>query len=182
MKKIFVLFLALVIAFSLAACGRPAQENSSGNDTASENEAAQTDAPEADGAVEVDGEQFTLDFESNHRDLYFKTDIVNISKDSYGSVCDLRYFKEGELLFVIHLVYFENKSIEDVMAESDNELSAKTVGNLEYQYFEYDENGMPGHTYLYTYNGNSYTVSFASNADISALEQAFMESVHFGEQ
>ena len=76
---------------------------------------------------------------------------------------------------------WEGKTAEEVMAESDNEITAKTVGETEYQYFEYDENGTPGHTYMYTYNGTTYTISFVSSADISALEQAFMNNVRFGQ-
>ena len=96
-----------------------------------------------------------------------------------GSFRDIRYFKEGEPLFSIHLVYYEGKTVEDVMEAGDYELTDKTLNGIEYRYFEYDENGIPGHTYVCANNGTAYTISFVSNADISALEKAFMESVHF---
>lgn len=174
MKKILLLLAAaLVIA---AAAGCQPKPSADGGDVPSE--ASQTEATDSE-AVTVDGMSFDLSYETHHKDLYYKTDIVEMGSDTYGSRCDITSFKESEPLFVIHLVYYEGTTAEEVMAESDYELTEKAFGDLAYQYFEYDENGMAGHTYLCEYNGTAYTVSFASNADVAALEQAFMENIHF---
>ena len=134
-----------------------------------------------DNIVSVDGEEFKLSYETHHGNMYYKTDIAKLSPNTSGAWCELTHYKDSKPLVSIHLVYYEGKTAEDVMAKSENKLTAKVIGDIEYQYFEYDENGMPGHTYLYTYNGTSYTISFASSADISSLEEMFMKYVHFGE-
>ena len=166
----------------LSACG----SNKTPDHESSPNAETETAAPEQgptqdEGTVTVDGAEFKLSYETHHGDMYYKTDIVELGPNTAGSWCELSYYKDGEPLVLVHLVYYEGKTAEEVMAESDNEITAKTVGETEYQYFEYDENGTPGHTYMYTYNGTTYTISFVSSADISALEQAFMNNVRFGQ-
>lgn len=180
-KKLLVLLLALMLAAAvLTACGqrRPAFDGE--NDDAGPRTGAQDDsAGQNDETVTVDGEEFDLSYETHHGDLYYKTDIVELGPDTAGAWCELSHYKDGEPLVRIHLVYYEGKTAGEVMEESGYELTTKVVGDMEYQYFEYDENGMAGHTYVCSFNGTVYTISFVSNADISALEQTFMENVSF---
>ncbi len=174
MKKAICIILAFMLAATaFAACGR---EKAPGGDAP---DSTQTEAPAEENAVEVAGERLKLTYETNHKDLHYKTDIVNLTPNTVNAVSNLVYYKDGEPLIVMHLVYFEGKTPEEVMAGSDNVLSDKTVNGLDYKYFEYDENGVPGHTYVAEFGGTTYTISFASAADISALETAFMENVRF---
>ena len=111
--------------------------------------------------------------------MYFKENVVEIEKSSYDQFCNLYCSGDEGMLFIIHIVYFEGKGVDEVMSGSENNLTDKTVGGLEYRYFEYDENGVPGHTYVYTFEGTTYTISFVSNFDITSLESAFLSNVRF---
>ena len=175
MKKTFCIILALTLALlAFSACGR---EKTPGGESPSTD--PQTTADAGENAVDVAGVRLNLTYDARLEDLHFKTDEENLTPNTVLSLCEMRCEKDGELLLAIHLVYFENKTAEEVMDGSDNVLSDKTVNGQDYKYFEYDENGMPGHTYLAEFGGAAYTISFASNADISALETAFMENVRF---
>ena len=175
MKKTFCVILALTLALlAFSACGR---EKTPGGEPPSTD--PQTTADAGKNAVDVAGVCLNLTYDARLEDLHFKTDEENLTPNTVLSLCEMRCEKDGELLLAIHLVYFENKTAEEVMDGSDNVLSDKTVNGQDYKYFEYDENGMPGHTYLAEFGGAAYTISFASNADISALETAFMENVRF---
>ncbi|MBQ7688316.1 MAG: hypothetical protein IJT27_03760 [Clostridia bacterium] len=170
-----ILISLLLVALSLTACGKKSENADNGPAD------AVADTPEEAG-VTVGGETFELTYESNHKCLYYKEDLRQFQRDTMGSFREIRYFKDDTLLFSIHLVYYEGKTVEEVMEGSDNTLTEKTVNGLTYRYFEYDENGLPGHTYVYAYDGTAYTISFVSGTDISALENAFMENVRFAEE
>ena len=185
MKRFFAILLTLLTVIAFSACASGVQNDDaapvSTDDRSDDIPVSETPETE-EGTVTVQGETFKLSYDTNHGDLCYKEDTVNFERETMGSFREIRYYKNGELLFAIHLVYYEGKTIEDVMAESDNALSEKSVGGLDYGYFEYDENGMPGHTWLYTFNGTTYSISFASDYDISALEDAFMNNVRFEPQ
>ena len=48
-----------------------------------------------------------------------------------------------------------------------------------YQYFEYNDNEANGYTYIYNYDGSTYTITFVSKIDISTLINSFMKNVKF---
>lgn len=178
-KKVIPLLLSLVLlALVTAGCRQNVSLNVNSEPQTSEQETAAE--PESSDAVTVDGEPFNLTYETSHKDMNYKTDIVNLSPNTAGALCDLTYYKDGEVLFVIHLVYYEAGTVEEMIGDSGNTLTDKPINGIDYKYFEYDENGMAGHTYAYAYNGTAYSISFASNADISQLEEAFMNNVSFG--
>ena len=166
MKKILALLLSLTLALGLAGCG------------AINKKAASDGAPNG-GEIVIGGRTIQLTYESHHKEMYFRENVADIQKSSFGQACDLVCPADEGMLFVIHIVYFEGKSVDEVMSGSENQLTDKTAGGLEYRYFEYDENGVPGHTYIYHFNGTTYTISFVSSLDMTSLESAFLSNVHF---
>jgi len=79
----------------------------------------------------------------------------------------------------VHKLCAEAEAGDEVISGSEDNLTDKTAGGLEYRYFEYDENGTPGHTYVYSFEGTTYTISFVSNFDMTSLEYAFLSNVRF---
>lgn len=192
MKRIIALILILTLALSFAACGGGNDSPATGKQTGTASDVAgsgeQTesdtgnDAPESapnGNVVEIGGKTVELRYESRHGDMFFKENVVDIEKSSYGQACNLYCNSDDGMLFVIHIVYFEGKSVDEVMSGSENNLTDKTVGGLEYRYFEYDENGTPGHTYVYNFEGTTYTISFVSTFDMASLESVFLSNVRF---
>ena len=174
MKRTVAYLVILVLLIGLAACG--GRDETGGDPSGSPSgSSARTEG----GQVLIGGKTLKLTYESRHGDMYFKENVVDIEKSSFGQACNLYCNSDEGMLFVIHIVYFEGKSIEEVMSGSENTLTDKTVGNIEYRYFEYDENGAPGHTYAYCFEGTTYTVSFVSNYDMTSLESVFLSNVRF---
>ena len=181
MKKIVALLLILTLAIGITACGKDdkTETNQTGKQTDSVSENAATESASNGDEIVIGGKTVKLTYESHHGDMYFKENVVDIEKNTYGAACDLRCRFDDGVLFIIHIVYFEGKSIDEVMSGSENNLTEKTVSGLEYRYFEYDENGVPGHTYVYTFEGTTYTISFVSNFDMTSLESVFLSNVRF---
>lgn len=181
MKKIITLLLIVTFAASFAACGEgdKTETNQTGNQTDSVSEKTVTDIAPNDNEIVIGSKTVKLTYESRHGDMYFKENVVEIEKSSYGQACNLYCNSDEGMLFIIHIVYFEGQGVDEVMSGSENNLTDKTVGGLEYRYFEYDENGTPGHTYVYTFEGTTYTISFVSNFDMTSLESAFLSNVRF---
>ena len=179
MKKIIALFLVLILAVSLASCIRI---SISGPDTTvRQTDAATqngTDKTADDSGIVIGGKTVAFNGESRHGDLCYKG-IDGAEKSSYDQVCNLYYPSGDDMLFTIHIVYFKGRDIDEVMDGSDYDISIRTAGGTEYRYFEYEENGEPGHTYVCSAFGTTYTISFVSNFDLTALETAFLSNVHF---
>ena len=169
MKKIIAIMLAALMIIPLAACG--GGNGGNGGENESQN----------DGFTVVDfnGEKIKLSYESHHYDLYYKENLSAMNSNTMGSFCEVTVRQdEGETAH-IHLVYYAGKSVEEVMSESNYEYFEKTVSGIKYTCFNYDENGVPGHTYVYCYDGSTYTISFVSNYDMTSLEEGFMQNVRF---
>ncbi len=172
MKKlisIILLCLCVFSVFTLSSC-----KKAGGDD-------AKNDNKKNGGATfTINGVDIELDSESNHYDLYYKENWRELHRETMGSFRNIDYTNDqGERVFDVRLVYFKDKSIDEVMAESDYTYTEKTHNGIKYQYFEYSEGGKPGHTYVYNYNGNTYTISFASAYDMTSLEDVFMSQVYF---
>ena len=182
MKKTIAYLLILALALGLAACGANGENavDPSGEQTGPEPsfESAETDEKSVGNEVEIGGTTVKLTYESHHGELVFKENVAAIEKASYGQACNLTCRSDEGVLFLIHIVYFEGKSIDEVIGEEET-LSDKTVAGVDYRYFEYDENGVPGHTYVCSFNGTVYTVSFVSKYDTASLESVFLSNVRF---
>ncbi len=168
MKKIIAILLIAIVAVTLAACGAQ-------NNAVTEPSGEKT---EETGAIQVGGVAVRFGSELDHGELHFK-DIEGTEKAGYEQAFNLVYQDGGEMLFAVRLVYFKGSTIDEVMTGTDAVLTEKTVNGTAYSYFEYDENGTPGHTYLCDFAGTIYTVSFVSSSDMTALEAAFLANVYF---
>ena len=178
MKKAIAIFAAACALLLFAACSGAQTEKNGAIGTQAETDKTVA----ADNVVIFNGDTIKLTYETNHRDLYYKQNIVSMNAETVGSFCNVSYRQDGDVAFEIRLVYYVNKSIDEVMGESDYTLSEKTVNGLTYTYFEYDDNGRPGHTYVYCYDGTSYTISFTSPYDMTSLETVFLNNIRFAKE
>ncbi len=171
MKRVSAFLAAAFVLLTLASCGllraRGGESEKDGN---------------SDPELSFNGETIKLTYETNHRDLHYKENLVSMERDTAGSVRRIVYRQNGDVTFTIWMVYFADKSIAEVMAESDYVYTTKTADGLEYTYFEYDDNGLPGHTYVHEYDGTTYTISFVSQYDMTSLESVFMGCVYFAHE
>lgn len=85
----------------------------------------------------------------------------------------------GATVVSIAIRYFENKDIDTVMSKAPYKRTNKTVGNIEYQYFDYVDNGINGYCYCYYHEGSTYTITFEAKININDLIDAFMKNVKF---
>lgn len=181
-KTIFLIMAALLAAamlFSVCSCGVTGKGGSGGNSGGSG-----SDGSEDGGGVTVTvgGETFKLDYETDHGALHYSENIPIMDRGTMGSVRDIHGRSDEGTLFVIRMVYFKDKGIEEVMEGSDNELSQKTMNGIAYTYFEYDDPEMPAskaHTFMYVFDGTTYSISFVSEYDLSSLEEGFFKTVYF---
>ncbi len=170
MKKFLAIILAGLLLFALAACG---SGNGGTGDKSGQND--------QDGAVaaELNGKTVLLKYDANFRDLHYKHNYSEMNTNTAGSFRDITCTVNDEVAAEILLVYYVDKSVEEVMSGSDNTLFDRTVNGLDYKYFEFDRDGVPGHTYVYRFDGTTYTISFVSSYDINLFETAFMNNVRF---
>ncbi|MBQ3869155.1 MAG: hypothetical protein II777_01295 [Clostridia bacterium] len=171
MKKIVFALTAFILLLSLTSClfvhfgGGDDSRAAEGDDEAS--------------SVTFNGSTIKLSYERNHLDLHYRENLTEIHSNTAGSYRNLSYEQNGEIAFEILLVYFLNKPIDAVMEGTDYILTDKTVNGLTYKYFEFEENDVPGHTYVYNFEGTTYTISFVSRYDTSSLETGFLSTVRF---
>ena len=85
----------------------------------------------------------------------------------------------GATVVRVEIRYFDGKTIDEVMSQAPYERTNKTVGNIDYEYFEYTNNGVNGYVYCYNHEGSTYTISFDAKIDITTLIDAFMKNVSF---
>lgn len=175
-KNILSVLIPAVLCSALFLSGCLGFDNAETRETAETRASAEL----AEDAVVINGEVIRLTYESNHRNLYYKESVTQFQTNTMGAFCNLTHYKDGEDVVDIRLVYYNGKNISEVMSESDNEISLKTIGDKEYQYFDYEVNGRPGHTYLYQYEDTTYSISFESIYDTASLEAGFMKYVRFG--
>ena len=129
--------------------------------------------------IVVDGEKIKLSYENNFLKMTYKESLTAFTSNTVGKQRIISYNKNNENILTIHLVYFENKNIDEVMSDNKYLVNTKLINDLEYQYYEYEVNEQKGHTYVYYYDGTTYTINFLSNKDITQLETAFMKNVQF---
>ena len=170
MKRIIAGALALMFLACLIGCGNTKEGPSGGN-------------PTQNPVAQFNGEKIKLNSETSFRDLHFRMNYDVMHKDTMGSVCQVTVLKDGDVACEIFFVYYEGKTVADVMSESpDVVLTEKTIGDQVWSTFPFETNGMTGQTYVASFGGSSYTVSFRSPYDTSALEDALMKTVRFAEE
>jgi len=164
----------MAFAVSLASCGL---FGGNGGDPSGK----KTDgAPvgDQDGGITVGGYTVRLTKELSHGDMHFSAP-EKAELSGFDQAFNIYYPVDEGMLFIMHLVYFKGQGVDEVLSGSENNVSDKTVGGVVYRCFEYEENGTPGRTYLYFFDGTTYTISFASSFDTALLEEAFLSGVRF---
>lgn len=129
--------------------------------------------------VTLSDEKIKLSYENNFLKMYYKESVSKFYTDTMGSHRMIRYSKDNDPIFTIHLVYFKDKNIDEALTDTKYERSTKIINDLEYQYFEYEVNGEQGHTYVYYYDGTTYSINFISSNNINEFEKTFMDNVYF---
>lgn len=167
MKKIISILLVCVLVFALSACAADSGADGSGKTS-------------NDPEFTINGKTIKLTYETNHKDLFYKESIKDMNRNTAGNV---RFIDcpgdDGENLVNIRMIYFTGKTIEESLAGSGETVTEKTVGGYVYTYFEYELNGVKGHTYMHYFEGTTYSICFESMFDIDSLEQTFLGTVRF---
>ncbi|MBP1586969.1 MAG: hypothetical protein ILO53_01030 [Clostridia bacterium] len=184
-KRILFVIIASIMAAAMAAslCACVNAGIGGGNGSKSDKDKGKNSQESKGTEVVINGKKLTLDYETNHGALHYCEDIPDMTRNTLGSVREIVCTDdEGNVCFVIRLVYFRNKGIGEVMEGSDNELSQKTMNGLGYSYFEYEDPQMPdgeAHSYLYFFEGTTYMINFVSEYDMNSLEEGFFKTVFF---
>ena len=175
MKKILAILTTAVMLFAFAGCGI-----SGGSEgTKAEN----NNGKSSEETVLLNGDTLELSYETHHKDMYFKANIVDFYTDTAGALTTLTYMQNGDVAYRINILYFEGKSIEEAMGDSASLLTDKTVNGIAYKYLEtnieYTDKTVPAHVYVYNFENTTYTINFISEYDMSSLETGFFNTVRF---
>ena len=176
-----LLSLALVLCLCLAVCACGKTEPASSAPESEPSSGQAESAPAGNGtSVQINGKTLTFGSTDRHGDMLFGySDDPGFLKSAVYAVCELTYQPEGVPLFNIHIVYFSNSTVETVLEGSDYETRHETRNGLDFLCFDYEENGRPGTTYVYPFEGTVYTISFVSEYDRTSLIDGFMSTVSF---
>lgn len=182
MKKKVLIIIAVIAVLGIGLFVLTGYGNKKTNNTVEENKAKYD-------TFKIYDETLELDYERTFNKLTYRTNSKNMYPNTATSGVVLKYEDEtkiddlvddyGASVVRINIQYFENRSIDEVMSKAPYERTNKTVGNYEYQYFEFTENKANGYTYIYNYEGSTYTITFVAKIDISTLIDAFMKNVKF---
>lgn len=185
MKKKVLIIVALIAVlgiglFVLTGCGNKEDSKTTNN---IEESKAKYDT------FKIYDETLELDYERTFQKMIYKTNNEKMYPNTSSNSVVLKYEDDtktddivddyGASVVRVNIGYFENRSIDEVMSKAPYERTNKTVGNYEYQYFEYTDNGANGYTYIYNFDGSTYTITFVAKIDISTLIDAFMKNVKF---
>jgi len=186
MKKRVLIILALIVVlgiglFVLTGCGNKEDSNTT-NKSIEENKAKYDTFKIYDKTLELDYERTfqKMTYMTNEKYMYpnTATNSVVLKYEDETKIDDI-VDDYGSSVIRVNIQYFENRSIDEVMSKAPYERTNKTVEKYEYQYFEYTDNGAKGYTYIYNYEGSTYTITFVAKIDISTLIDAFMKNVKF---
>ena len=180
MKKAAVIVAAVILILTLASCS-----GLGANSGKQDQPAGQTELPQDDGenVALFNGDKIKLNYEIRHKDLLYLDNLSQLESSGVFSLRNIDYTQNGEVTLNVRIMYFEYTSIDEVIEDSDVVMTDKTVNGLVYKYFEqdfpFDDRTVPGHTYVYNFDGTTYTISFISTYDTSAFESVFMANVRF---
>ncbi len=172
MKRIITAALAALLAFALCAC------SSEGKTKPDETKGTETGVP-----AQFNGETIYLNYERDFVDMRYLENVGGeMRSNTVFNLRDITYSQNGDVTLKITMYCFENKPMEEAMEGAGNMVD-KTINGLTFKYFEneveFTDGKMPGHNYAYTFNGSTYTISFISQYDMTAFEEAFMNNVSF---
>lgn len=180
-KKILLSLLVVAGLFAITGCGN-SSNNSNTNSNNKENNKYDT-VKIYDKTIQLNSKEKIqkMSFMTNEKDLIYRTSGTNAAYVTYedDSHPDDIIVDYGVTVVNVSMRYFEGKTIETVMSQAPYQRTAKKVGDIEYQYFEYTDNGIKGYCYSYEYDGSTYTITFEAKIDISSLVETFMKNVSF---
>ena len=165
-KKLIILLLSI---FIIAGCSCSKKEELKEENKTNENT----------NIVNIDNKSIELNKEDNHYNLYYKYNEKEFKSELLEQYKYLEYTSSNKEIVTIKLMYYKNKSINNIMDGTGYELKDKKIGNTDYKYFEFYEEEILTHSYVYNYNNDTYTINFASNTDMNSLEEIFMKNVYF---
>lgn len=179
---IIAVLLAAVMLFVTCSCGIIGNGLKHGDKNGENDETPQGNGDNDAAAVTVDGVSLSLTYGTSHGALHYSEDGGQMERGTVGSVRNIICRDGDRTLFIMRMVYFRDKDVAEVMAGSEYDLSQKTMNGITYTYFEYDDPEAPsgkGHTYMYVFEGTTYSISFVSEYDVSSLEDGFFKTVYF---
>lgn len=179
-QKILLGLFVLVGLFIITGCGKDNSQDINSNNKENSN---YDTVKIYDKTIELNKKETIqkLSFMTNEKDLIYRTSGTNAAYVTYedDSHPDDIIVDYGVTVVNVAMRYFEGKTIETVMSQAPYQRTANKVGDIEYQYFEYTDNGIKGYCYSYEYDGSTYTITFEAKIDISSLVDTFMKNVSF---
>lgn len=167
MKKIVLSLMVMVMVFALTGCFEKKGNEKTNNDK----------PKEVEKNIKVGDYAFALDKEDNNKNLYYKySSDFNIG--GYNNMSFLNYGEEGNQLFDIRIIYFENQNLDDMMKEvidSGTEIFGETISDIAWKVFT--QNGVK--TYMTINDDDVYSITFKSSTNIDNLEKEFMNNIVF---
>lgn len=188
MKRKLLLSLMVIVSLSfITGCGNSTTKDS---EKSNSNSNEKVESKEQYDEFKLYDKTFQLNKDVQLQKMSFKTDkdkliyrtsgdkaaYVTYEDDSNPSDIIVDY---GITVVNCAMRYFEGKNIDTVMSQAPYKRTTKKVGDIEYQYFEYTDNGIKGYCYSYEYGGSTYTITFEAKIDINSFVDAFMKNVSF---
>lgn len=165
LSLLLVLLLAFAAPALLAACG--------GSDSGSSGE--NSNHP----SFTINGQTVELRLDTHHNDMYYMDNVLDFHSNTAGSFRELTLERDGQVLSLIHLVYFRDKDIPEVLEGTSYETTEVTRNGNVYTSFEYEENGKIGKTFMHVFDGTTYSISFVSDYDTESMIACFLDHVSF---
>lgn len=133
--------------------------------------------------VTIQGEKFDLNSERILGDIHYQENYVDFNTDQIGNMRTMNYSKEGENIFEIRVMYDENRSLSEMKAIIETQTQAKEqskkINKIRYIYYEYTDNDLIVHHYIYVYKGKAYSIGFFLGKKPGNIEEVFMNNVSF---
>ena len=170
-KKIITSLFIMVALFTITGCGK-AKTNEDKN------------IGNTKEIVTIQGEKFNLKSERNLNDLYYKENYVDFHTDAMGNIRTMSYTKQEKIIFEVHIMYDENRSLSELKAiidtQNETKEQSKEVNGIKYVYYEYKTNdNLTVHHYIYVHKGKTYTIAFILGENPGNIEDVFMNNISF---
>lgn len=179
-KKVLLGLFALLILFSITGCSKNTKSFTS---SSSKNNNKYDSVKIYDKIIPLNSKETfqKMSFMANKDDLIFRTSGTNAAYVTYEDSTNPNdiIVEYGTTVVNVAVRYYEGKTIENVMSQAPYQRTNKKVGKIEYQYFEYTDNGIKGYCYSYEYEGSTYTITFEAKINISSFVDTFMKNISF---